>query len=175
MDQAITALDQLTHSFSQRGLPSWEQLPELELYMDQVISLIHRYIPESVDTKQLTAAMVNNYVKMGAMPPPVKRRYSRSHVAYLLMICILKQVLPMNSVCDIIRNGLQGRTEEELYQRFRQIYDETGSDAISMCIAQSQADDEDNTFVLFAALRAQAEQSIVTQLLGRDAQERKDG
>lgn len=174
MDQNFTALGELTLSFSERGLPAWEQLPELELYMDQVISLVHRYIPESEDTKQLTAAMVNNYVKMGAMPPPVKRRYSRSHVAYLLMICILKQVLPMNSVCDIIRTGLQGRTEEELYQRFRQIYDETGSDAIR-CVCQSGAENGDNTFVLFAALRAQAEQSIVTQLLSREAQERKDG
>ena len=58
---------------SQR-LPRWAELPDLELYMDQVLSLVERYLGSypGFDGKGLTASMVNNYVKLGVMPAPVK-------------------------------------------------------------------------------------------------------
>ena len=56
-------------------LPRWEELPDLELYMDQVLSLIRKYLlPYSgFDDNGLTASMVNNYVKAGILPAPVKK------------------------------------------------------------------------------------------------------
>lgn len=57
-------------------LPRWEELPELELYMDQVITLVDRYLsPLMEDEKHqlLSSAMVNNYVKHKLVPPPVKK------------------------------------------------------------------------------------------------------
>ncbi len=44
--------------------------------------------------------MVNNYVKQGLLPPTVKKRYSREHVARLIEICIAKQV---HSITEISR------------------------------------------------------------------------
>ena len=48
-------------------LPRWAELPDLELYMDQVLSLIERYLGSDpgFDRRGLTASMVNNYVKLG--------------------------------------------------------------------------------------------------------------
>ena len=85
-----------------RKLPRWEELPDLDLYMDQVLSLIHRYLgrEESPDGKVLTSSMVNNYVKMRLMPAPEKKKYSRVHLAYLIAICVLKTSLPMAAVRD---------------------------------------------------------------------------
>lgn len=54
-------------------LPDWEQLPHMQLYMDQVVSLICEYLSHFVysgnDEKLLTRSMVNNYVKLGVVPP----------------------------------------------------------------------------------------------------------
>ena len=76
-------------------LPRWDDLPELELYMDQVITLMNRYMEPFVHTSEpiLTPSMINNYVKLNIMPKPNKKRYERIHMAYLIVITILKQIL----------------------------------------------------------------------------------
>jgi len=80
-------------------LPRWEELPDIELYMDQVITLIERYLFPLVDhidgdkNKGITSAMINNYVKLGMMPKPYKKRYERVHLAHMIVITVLKQVI----------------------------------------------------------------------------------
>ena len=85
-------------------IPRWNELPEIELYMDQVIALMEKYLGVFYDeeNKTITPSIINNYVKLGLVPPPVKKRYSKIHLAYLLIICILKQVMPINVVMKII-------------------------------------------------------------------------
>ena len=67
--------------------------------MDQVITLIERYLFPLVDhlegdkNKGITSAMINNYVKLGMMPKPYKKRYERVHLAHMIVITILKQVI----------------------------------------------------------------------------------
>ena len=34
------------------------------------------------------------------MPAPVKKKYSREHIAYLIIICSLKQALPISDIKD---------------------------------------------------------------------------
>ena len=48
-------------------------------------------IPPVNDTI-ITHSMINNYVKLGIMPAPVKKKYSREHIAYLIIICCLIQL-----------------------------------------------------------------------------------
>ena len=80
-------------------LPDWESLPELDLYMDQVILLLNRYLSPMVgEEKYVTASIINNSVRMKVMPPPVKKRYARIHLAYLIIICTLKQSLSISCI-----------------------------------------------------------------------------
>lgn len=82
-------------------LPRWEELPELDLYMDQVITLVDQYLSSVIHSKKhmlLTPSMVNNYVKNGMIPSPKKKRYTRKHVAFLIAITLLKQVLTIAEV-----------------------------------------------------------------------------
>ena len=83
-------------------LPAWEELPRIELYMDQVIGLVTQYVGFFVydpdEEKLLTPSMVNNYVKMRLLPPPVRKKYGRKHIALLVMICTFKQSLSMAAV-----------------------------------------------------------------------------
>ena len=65
-------LTEICAMLGEHTLPSWQELPELELYMDQVLSLVERYLrgDPGFDERGLTASMINNYVKQGALPPP---------------------------------------------------------------------------------------------------------
>ena len=57
-------------------LPAWKELPDIGLYMDQVIL----YLGESLELFQregsslLTSSMINNYVKTGLIPHPDKKK-----------------------------------------------------------------------------------------------------
>ena len=78
------------------------QLPAFDLYMDQVITLLETYLrPLLGDVREetiLTSAMINNYVKLKLIPKAEKKRYSRMHLAYLIAITVLKQVLTISEV-----------------------------------------------------------------------------
>lgn len=107
-------------------LPVWERLPDLELYMDQLLGLVARYMPAGGDDKGLTAAMVNNYVKQKILPPPVKKRYQRSHLAALLMICAMKSVLPIASIQRLFASAGEDEGIARLYDDFCREYNAPG-------------------------------------------------
>lgn len=106
-------------------LPSWNDLPRIALYMDQVIGLINQYLgffvfdPEG--EKLLTPSMVNNYVKQRLLPPPVKKKYDRKHIALLIMICTLKQSLGMAAVSSMLPPDDEELIRAE-YERFTASY-----------------------------------------------------
>lgn len=88
-------------------LPEWETIPDFGLYMDQVIVLLEQYlnfIPSPAGTKEhfVTSSTINNYVRLKIMPAPVKRKYHRVHIAYLIMILTMKQSLSISDVQKII-------------------------------------------------------------------------
>ncbi|MEG0288917.1 MAG: DUF1836 domain-containing protein [Carnobacterium sp.] len=90
-----------TKEITQFRFPRWEDLPDFDLYMDQVLTLIDTYLfvfNPSQQKKIITASMVNNYVKLGLIPAPVKKRYKKKHLAYLIAISVLKQVLTIPEV-----------------------------------------------------------------------------
>ena len=79
-----------------------EDIPALELYMDQVTGLLEKHLrgttrhPET--DKVMTKTMINNYVKNKVMIPPVRKKYSLDHILLLAMIYHFKNVL---SIVDI--------------------------------------------------------------------------
>ena len=70
--------------------------------MDQVIAIVNRYMGNMADLmndeKIITQAMINNYVKNKLIPPPIKKRYSKIHIAALLIICSCKQSMNISSI-----------------------------------------------------------------------------
>lgn len=79
----------------------WDQIPDLGLYMDQVITFITRlYEPLYGETTKgyLSAPMINNYVKNKLIPRPTGKKYSRLQIAMLIMIVALKRVCTMEDI-----------------------------------------------------------------------------
>lgn len=117
-DKFITVFTKMTDEVSRPSLPYWDELPDIELYMDQVISIITRYFKIPAPDKIITPSMVNNYVKLGTIPAPVKKKYSKEHLAYLFMVCTLKQTLDMATIQKIIPVGLDNSAIKSIYNSF---------------------------------------------------------
>lgn len=99
----------------------WNRLPEIYLYMDQVLTFMNKqlrlYAREDGEAL-LTSSMINNYVKVGVLPRPEQKKYSRDHLAVLLVICMLKQVLSIQDIDSLIRTLLRDASRCEMYNRF---------------------------------------------------------
>ncbi len=89
------------------NLPSWDKLPEIDLYMEQLTTYLDRitnvFSKNSLD-KILTSSMINNYVKGQVIPSPVQKKYNKEHIAYIIALCSLKQVLPIQDIKNIFQN-----------------------------------------------------------------------
>lgn len=86
-------------------IPRWEEFPNFELYIDQVIAFINDNLAifhHGNDEPMITASMINNYVKNGVLHPPVKKKYNREHLAKLVVICIGKRMLSLADINDSI-------------------------------------------------------------------------
>lgn len=117
-------------------LPRWHELPEIELYMDQVITLVERYLsPVILKEKHtlLTSSMVNNYVKLGLIPAPNKKRYNQKHLAFLIAITLLKQVL---TIPEIKQGILYQGAVDGIREAYNLFCDEQEA-AIAVVIAQA--------------------------------------
>ncbi len=154
-------LEELCAHISQQRLPRWNELPDLELYMDQVLSLMERYLGNypGFDRKGLTAAMVNNYVKLGVMPPPVKKKYTRPHLARLTMICVLKASLPIDSIKNLLVRSFENKDVSEVYDHFCDEFEQSTQKA-----GEDLLNDLEISGIYRAALRAQAERALALEL-----------
>ena len=102
-------------------LPGWDEFPELPLYMDQVIYLMNQYLSpldREENRQQVTPAMINNYVKLAIIPRPVKKRYDRVHLAFLIMVCLLKQTVSTAEIKKLIPVGFGEKEIKPLYEGF---------------------------------------------------------
>ncbi len=103
------------------SLPTWDDFPTIELYMDQVVALLNEYLSIFLAPKsdmQITSTMINNYVKLKTVPAPVKKKYSKIHLAYLVMVCILKQTHSMSTISSIIPPDMDEETVKTTYDSF---------------------------------------------------------
>ena len=87
-------------------LPAWEQIPDFGLYMEQVVQLLKQYLsylpPGLKQSQTITSAAINNYVRTKMLPEPRKKKYYRVHIAYLIMICTLKQSLSLSMLQTLL-------------------------------------------------------------------------
>lgn len=106
--------------FKTLKLPRWEDFPAFELYIDQVIAFVcdRLEIFRNDDEPLITAAMINNYVKNGVLHPPVKKKYDRTHLAKLIVICISKRILALSQISDAIAVMSRGYEIAEGYNIF---------------------------------------------------------
>ena len=82
------------YDFAHYHCPRWGELPDLALYMDQVLIVVEGAVGPLFphEPAVITATMVNNYVKQQVLVPSEKKKYRREHLARLITISVLKRV-----------------------------------------------------------------------------------
>lgn len=83
-----------------------EDIPNIDLYMDQVTTLIDKKLKSTTrnpeDDKILTKTMINNYAKNDLLPPPVKKKYTKEHVLLLIFIYYYKGILTISDIQTLL-------------------------------------------------------------------------
>lgn len=88
-------------------LPRYEEIPDVGLYLEQTAKFISEYL-SPLEEGSLTPSMISNYVKKDLVANPVKKRYYREQIAYLIFIALTKNVLSLDGLINFI--ALQKRT-----------------------------------------------------------------
>lgn len=105
--QAAQALD----------LPKYNRLPDMGLYLEQTVKYVNQCL-KPLGCAEITGSMVRNYVKMGLVGNPIKKRYYANHLAHLISIALLKQVMPLEQISMMYHHQQQVYTDEVAYNYF---------------------------------------------------------
>lgn len=155
MKQLLEKLNAWSGELQSHRVPGWDTLPDIDLYMDQVITYMERqmkvFMNEEKD-KIITPSMVNNYVKDKLIPRPVQKKYSKEHLGYLLAVCMLKQVLPIGDIAKLLDSRQDKMGFPELYDSFCHVQNEA-LQAVSQRIREASASSEkENSYEELAML-----------------------
>lgn len=102
-------------------IPRWDELPGIDLYMDQVIALIHSSLGKFfalIGLPPLTKGMINNYVKARIIDAPVNKKYGRLSLAMIVIVYILKSCYSTEEIRKLIDIGLRLPDNKVTYNRF---------------------------------------------------------
>lgn len=118
MNNDITKIKQkLSTSVVDFRLPRYAQLPNMGLYLEQVVRYINGFL-ESVSCADITPSMISNYVKKGIIPPPQKKQYFADQIAYLIFIAITKNVISFENIEALFEMQKRGFTIAMAYDYF---------------------------------------------------------
>ncbi|MDN5315312.1 MAG: hypothetical protein PWP10_4062 [Clostridiales bacterium] len=123
----------------------WDKLPDIGLYMDQVQTYIERQLSaftRNEKDKLLTPAMINNYIKDNLIPRAEAKKYSSSHVALLIMIATLKQVLSMQNLKNMLADC---RDQEQVQGVYAHYLQHQQNDLHSLSVEITNKINKDNT------------------------------
>lgn len=167
-------LDELRKELGSARPQEWEQIPDIDLYMDQVIMFMQRqHIGLEISNEEtLTSAMINNYIKSGVLPRASGKKYSREHIGYLTAICLLKQILSVSDTGSLLAKKMENEDISVFYDEYKKVLDREYSavaEKLKGCDTESKMADA----ALELAVSSYAQKLACQQLV--DMLDRKNG
>ena len=106
-----------------------EEIPSIDLYMDQITSLVADKAQEGSPRHRdrvLTKTMINNYSKDGLISPIKGKKYDKEQILQMLLVYSMKNTLSIGEIKRVLQNvySLDNYDEtmlEEVYARFLKI------------------------------------------------------
>lgn len=100
-------LQSILASFDRIDYVKSQDIPNIDLYMDQVTTFMDKNLRKSSrypeNDKVMTKTMINNYAKNDLLPPPIKKKYSKEHVLVLIFIYYYKGILSINDIQALLQ------------------------------------------------------------------------
>lgn len=124
----------MTKGLEQFKLPRWNKLPPMDLYLEQMLTLIDDYLGDYLSEngkKVMTKTMVNNYVKQQYLKAPVNKKYDRLTVACLFVITTLKPIYTIEEIKRFIDQALSFDTAPMVYDQFCEMIEQAVSHAFN--------------------------------------------
>lgn len=121
-------LNSILESLEQIDYIHFEDIPNIDLYMDQVTTFMEEQMENNKrypEDKVLTKTMINNYAKNHLLPAPVKKKYSREHILTLIFIYYFKNILSIKDIEVLLKPMTEQyfATSDETYS-FGEIYEQ---------------------------------------------------
>lgn len=157
-------LKQLKEKLEQERPVAWEELPDIALYMDQVISYMPRQLISFKEEEQLTSAMVNNYIKDGLVPRADGKRYGPVHLGYLTAVCAMKKVLSVKDMRAMLDSVPDSKEPQAIYNYFSRALDTALSEAAAN-LDENIPEEELPQLALSLGLRSYANQLACARVL----------
>ena len=109
-----------------------EEIPAIDLYVDQIINLVADKQKEGSERfleKQLTKTMINNYSKDGVITPVKGKKYTKEQILQILTVFSLKSTLSIGEIKRMLGGayaieGFDAKSLEAMYSRYMQIKDD---------------------------------------------------
>ena len=148
-------LAELKQQLTEQRPDGWDKLPDIPLYMDQVVSYLSRQMVAMGDGDALTSAMINNYIKDGLVERANGKKYGQEHLAYLTAITALKQVMSVREMKVLTTVGREMRAPERQYEYFCSYLDQAMAD-VAAHIDENTPENNLPKLVLDLAMRSYA-------------------
>ena len=127
MGKQFNELEKYINELEKFTLPSFDDLPDIPLYMEQVIG----YVKEALrslkidENTAITPFMVNNYVKAKIIEGPKDKKYTKDHIGYLVAISLMKSVVSMRDVATLIDIDSElGSDTNNIYNIFKEMQED---------------------------------------------------
>ncbi|WAW15031.1 DUF1836 domain-containing protein [Peptostreptococcus equinus] len=95
-----------------------DEIPKIDLYMDQVLTLFDEYFPYDETEQKVTKTMINNYAKGGIIKPAAKKKYNREHILTIIIVCILKRSMSLAEIKELMDECATDDDIEKVYSSF---------------------------------------------------------
>ena len=122
-------LNSILESLSRIDYIHPEDIPNIDLYMDQVTTFMDTQLSSTkryADDKILTKTMINNYAKNKLLPPPEKKRYSREHLLMLIFIYYFKNILSISDIQTLLgpitEKYFKSVTEKDMTYIYQEVF-----------------------------------------------------
>lgn len=109
-----------------------KDIPEIDLYMDQVIQLFEANLSplkRKEEDKILTKTMINNYAKANLLMSIKNKKYSKEHLILMSLIYDLKGSLSINDIKLLLNNIVEKYENKEDYN-LRTLYESYLEDSL---------------------------------------------
>jgi hypothetical protein len=123
------------------GVIATQDLPEMDLYIDQVSTVFRKFLDKLDDSfaeKYVTKPMINNYVKRGQIARPDGKRYTKDHMVMIAMVIYLRSIFKMEDISKIMK---------PLIDNYSSAYDDTISPELVYALAQEATENRLQEFL----------------------------
>lgn len=154
-------LENLVEKESQKSSIMSKDIPDLDLYMDQIMTLFEIHLAnhkKNEDDKLLTKTMINNYSKAKVITPVKGKKYTKEQIIQMLIIYQLKNNLSIQEIKELLTPIYESDTDLSLlYDHFidiKQVMNQQLQKLIQQILEDFslQIENQEDFFLLVASL-----------------------